>query len=211
MTTPFERTAPPTRWIETQQGETLWAVAARVLGDPERWYELVYLNDLVSPYLTDDPAAVTPGVLLTGSSLKVPGTDLLVVAADDPVAVFGTDIRLYQGRLMLTDATETQPLVDVATVAGTPNLTQAIRLVIDTEIGEAVFHPQYGCGAHTLIGQRETPERTQFAAALVRRAIAADARIARVDTATVSLTGDVLRADVTATAISGATINVVSN
>lgn len=198
----FQRAYDGTRLAETRRGDTLQAVAARELGDPTRWAELVFLNNLRPPYLTDDIHAAGDGVLLTGASLTVPASADFVPAGIDPATVFGTDI-LLSDRLLSADATG-----DIAVVSGNPNLVQAIRHVIATDIGELLWHPAYGCGARALIGQRGTPTAVALADALVRRAVNGDDRISSVTASTTTLAGDTLRSEMTAEAINGVTVHV---
>ena len=60
------------RLVPTRRGDTLQDVAVRELGDAARWYDLAAINDLLPPFLTDDPQQAGPRVLLTGQDLKIP-------------------------------------------------------------------------------------------------------------------------------------------
>lgn len=197
----FEQLAQVARLVKTVRGDTLWAVAARELGDAQRWHELIWLNHLTPPYLTDDPNAASATVLLTGTPLRLPGPATLPTTAVDDAAVFGTDLDLTGGLLHAVDG-------DLGLVAGVPNLVQALRHVLNTDIGELRFHPTYGCGVHRLLGARATPDTLQLAQTLVYRAVQADARIARVVSATTDISGDILNVDLSAMAISGEVIHV---
>jgi phage baseplate assembly protein W len=199
--TDWVRIYPGFRLVETRRGDSLRAVAARELGDAGRWWELVAVNALVPPYLTDDPGQAVAGVLLTGSRLSVPSSADFVPANIDPETVFGSDLRLNRGELTAASG-------DLDLVAGSPNLTQAIRHVLATDIGELVAHPQYGCGARLLIGRKGSPATMMLADGLVQRAVNADARIDSVTSSTTVIAGDVLRVELTARAINGVSVHV---
>lgn len=195
----FEKVVPGTRLAATRRGDTLWSVALRELGDAQRWHELIWINGLKPPYLTDDPNSVTAHVQLTGTSLRIPdAAPALTVTATE---VFGIDLDLTKGHLHLLDG-------DLKTLAGVPNLVQALRHAINTEIGEVRFHPDYGCGVHRLLGAQATPDTLQLARALVYRAVGADARIDQVLSATADLSGDSLTVDLSAMTVTGETIHV---
>lgn len=204
MTDLLREPMPPTRLVQTRRGDTLLRVASRELADPERWYELVFLNGLRPPYLTDDPAAVRDGVLLTGAPLRVPAPADLVTAAVDPAAVFGQDVQLTRGEL-------TTSAGDLSVITGTANLAQAIRHVVATDLGDLLWHPRYGCGAHRLVGQRANPALLQFADALVQRAVNSDPRIDRVSESATAIADDVLRVNLVAVAVNGVSVNAVSD
>jgi phage baseplate assembly protein W len=197
--TDWFRTYPGFRLVETRRGDSLRAVAARELGEAERWWELISANALVPPYLTDDPGQVRSGVLLTGARLSVPSSADFVPASIDPEAVFGSDLRLTRGELTATNG-------NLDLVSGAANLTQAIRHVLVTDIGELVAHPQYGCGARLLIGRRGSPATLMLADGLVQRAVNADARIDSVTSSTTTIDGDVLRVKLIARAINGVSV-----
>lgn len=201
MSDDFTRDYSGFRWVETRRGDTLRALAARELQDASRWWEIASINQLTPPYLTDDPAAVRAGVVLTGARLAVPaGTDL-VQAAVDAALVFGIDVQLTQGRLTATGG-------DLDVIAGAPNLTQAIRHVVQTDLGGLIWHPQYGCGVHALLGQRNGPQAMLMADALVRRAVQRDARIDHITASTTTVGADIVRVELTAMAINGVTVRV---
>ena len=196
----FEREYPGYRLAETRRGDTLQRVAARELGDAERWYELAFINGLRPPYLTDDSESAATGVLLTGATLSVPATTDYVPSHLDPRAVFGTDVRLSNdGRLSATAG-------ELDVISGAPNLSQAVRHVVLTDPGDLVWHMTYGCGVRRLLGQRSDAVSQRLAAALVRRAVAADDRVQSADILDLDVSGDAVRTTVRITAINGARV-----
>lgn len=197
----FSREYPGYRLVETRRGDTLQRVAARELGNAERWYELVFINQLRPPYLTDDSTAAGPGVLVTGSSLSVPATVDFVPSHIDPRAVFGADVRLTRGELTAASG-------DLKLIEGAPNLSQAIRHVVATDLGELVWHPSYGCGVRRLLGRRSDPVSQRLAGSLVRRAVVADDRVQSAELLALDVSGDAVRATVRAAAVTGARVEV---
>lgn len=196
----FERVRGRVRRVETRRGDTLQKVAARELGNASRWSELAGINDLLPPYLTDDPAAVSAKVMLTGSPILVPdlGTTALAQPAPNPEAVFGRDIsnRGQAGMrgLALVDG-------DIATIGGNDNFVQAITNRLETRLRELTFHPSYGNGAFDLIGRAASA----INASLIERAVAADPRVARMEGVTAEIRADVIRITGTAVAVDGST------
>lgn len=201
MTEPGRRAYAGYRLVETRRGDTLRAVAARELGDASRWWELASINALAPPYLTDDPDLADNGVLLTGARLSVPSSVDFVPAHIDPATVFGSDVLLTRGEMTSADG-------DLEVVSGSPNLTQAIRHVIATDIGEILAHPAYGCGARALIGRGNGPASMMLADRLVQRAVNADSRISQVTESHTEIQGDALRVELTAQAINGVSVRV---
>ena len=198
--TDFSRVYEGFRLVETRRGDTLRAVASRELGDPTRWWELAFINALVPPYLTDDPAEASDGVRLTGDRLSVPSSADYVPAQIDPEAVFGIDVALSSiGEMNAADG-------DLVTVAGGPNLTQAMRHVLATTPGGLEMHPTYGCSAWFLIGQKATPAAMRMIDGLIRRAVQADARVDSVTRAESRIDGDALHVEMTAQATNGVSI-----
>jgi phage baseplate assembly protein W len=197
----FRREYQGYRVAETRRGDTLQRVAAREIGDAERWFELAFINNLRPPYLTDDSVAQTDGVLLTGSTLRIPASADYVPSHLDPKGVFGSDLILTNGELIATSG-------DLNLVTGAPNLSQAIHHVVLTDLGDLVWHPRYGCGVHRLLGQKADDIAQRLAAALVRRAVIADDRIQSATVDKLEINGDAIHVQIRANAIDGASIQV---
>lgn len=186
------------RQAPTNVGDTVQAIALRELGDASRWYDLVHVNGLVPPYLTDDLSAAGPSVLLAGQqSIKIPAPAPPASGVADATSVFGTDMSLAGGRLAAAAGG------DFLTVAGVPNLTQALTNRLATHLGDLTYHPQYGCDVYRLLGQGGTATANLFAAAQVAKAVRADARVARVVDAVAVLRGDGITATATAITVDG--------
>src|ERR1019366_965663 len=118
-------------FVLTDYGDTLPVIAARELGDASRWTEIIAMNGMVFPYLTDDPDSVVPGVFLTGTNITIPSSTPGAVTTD-PNTVFGSDIFLSDGFLTVVNG-------DIGLVRGLPNLTQALDNLLDTDQGELLY------------------------------------------------------------------------
>ncbi|EJG5414279.1 hypothetical protein NAD41_000880 [Salmonella enterica] len=196
----FEAQLPQYRLAQTQYGDTLQTVAMRELGDENRWIELVWLNDLLYPYLTDDEAEASPRCLLTGTLIRVPSTqgyDDLTRSQDEPGQIYERDILMKNRRLMLDNSG------DIAVVAGYKNLTQQLRHRINTPMGQLRRHPGYGCRIHELKGKVQGPLLVHLSAQYLKTAIKAEYRIARVLTTEATAQGDAVIATAVGEAIAG--------
>lgn len=186
------------RSVSTLVGDTLERVAMRELGDASQWYDLASLNNLVPPYLVDDPALLGPGLLLTGQDpLLVPSTAPPATGVAQAPSVFGTDCLLQKGQLQAGSGG------DFATVSESANLTQALTMRLGTHPGDLVYHPSFGCRAYTLLGKGGTPVTDQLAAAFVAAAVSGDPRISRAENTVATTVGDVLACSSTAVAVNG--------
>lgn len=200
----FEAALPSFRLVQTRHADTLTSVAARELGDANRWIELVWLNDLTYPYLTNDEAAAGPGVLLTGSKLRVPATVGVPITAADDNEGFERDCILVRKRLTV-DAGG-----DFAVVAGTANLKQQLTHRINTPMGQARRHPQYGCRVWQLIGKVSGPLAGTLGAGYVRAALLSDYRVAQVSSSQAQVIGDRINVTAKAEAKGGGSVDVVT-
>jgi hypothetical protein len=131
-------------------GDTLQVIAARELGDPDRFKEIVLLNNLKPPYISETGG---PGVLKPGDPLLIPkagegGGDTGVrmnkdyeIARDLEFSKksLGVDIRLDDEYDIVF-----ANFGDYDLVAGIENMAQAILLKILYENGSLKRHPQIG-------------------------------------------------------------------
>jgi phage baseplate assembly protein W len=199
----FERTLPPCRLAEIHQGDTLQRIAAREMGDANRWPELVWLNSLTWPYVTGDPERVAPGVLLYGQLIRVPA----------PVGVFTDDAS--RGQVYERDCALSGRLLDVddggdlLVVAGADNLRQQLAHRVTTPAGQATRHPDYGCKVWRLLGTVSGPMAARLGAEYVKSALASDYRVSSVEGASAQVTGDAVHITARAVAIEGGVVDVV--
>ena len=189
----FARELRGYRLADTLRGDTLQAIALRELGDATRWPDLANINRLMPPYLTDDPAAASDRVLLTGSVIVVPASSPVARDAEttSPDDLYKLDLGLVNGDL------DINANGDFLVFNGQANLRQALVHRVITERGELMFHPGYGCLVRAVIGSVNGPTAGVLAGQYVRATLRADPRVREV----VSVTADVL----------GDTINVVAN
>lgn len=193
---------PAYRIAETFHGDTMQAIAYRELGDANRWPDLVALNELRPPFITNDPDLVVPGVLLAGSPIKILVPHPFVPGARSSDDVFLQDVALNDRLLEATEAG------DFLMVSGIPNLKQALNHAMVTERGNLYFHPKYGSMIPKIIGQISSPVAAIMAAEYAKSVVSADERISRVAHATAKATGDKINVEVVAETIYGKRINL---
>ena len=195
--TSFTQSVTGYRSAETRVDDTMQKIAARELGDAARWYDIVALNNLLPPYITNSLASAGPNVIFAGSTILIPSPAPAPSGVADPEAIFGTDCLLQDGQLTANANG------DVATISGVPNLVQALENRLETHPGDLTFHPTYGCKVYTLLGQGADQSTLQLAASFVASAIQADPRISSVEGAAVSVTGDTVAVSATAITVDG--------
>lgn len=193
---------PPYRLAQTHYGDTLARVAARELNDANRWPELVWLNNLIDPYLTDDASLVSSSVLLNGSLIRVPSPQGQPAEYDDLYEVFERDVKLVNRRLV-DDGNG-----DFLVAEGKDNLKQQLEHRIATPRGQLVRHSDYGCLIWELQGAAAGPVADKLGAQYVKSALEADYRVSKVSSVSATTTGDVTKIVANAMAISGETIGI---
>lgn len=185
------------RIVKTHQDDTLHSIAARELGDAKLWQKLIDYNGLVPPYITSDPTQVGPGVLLTGSSIKVPASAPVTTTTTSPDDIFLTDVALTNGRIGASARG------DVATASGYDNLNQALANRLNTPRGRLMMHPKYGSLHQRMKGVANGPTQGVLTANYARGAVKADPRIASIVSASATMSGDVTEVTIVAQPISG--------
>lgn len=198
----FEREMPSYRLAETHAGDTLQRVASREMGDANRWNELVWLNNLSHPYLTDVPEQASDSVLLTGSMIRIPAPTGINTDATELAQVYERDCKMVKRRLV-DDGNG-----DIAVVAGTDNLTQQLSHRINTPRGQLVRHPEYGCLVWLLQGKVTGPTASLLGAQYVKSALEADYRVSSVVRSAADVSGDATRITATAEAIAGGKVDI---
>ena len=201
----FETVQPKYRIAETHYGDDLQAVAAREMGDANRWVELIWLNKLVPPYITDDTRRVTDGVLLAGSLMKVPAPLGLWTDAADTGQVYERDCAMV-GRQLQDDGAG-----DIMVHAGLDNLRQQLEHRLITPTGQARRHPEYGCRVWRLLGSMNGPVAGLLGAQYVQSALEADYRVASVDFSRADVQFDAVKVTARAVAIEGSAVDLVVN
>lgn len=198
----FERPLPNYRLIQTHHGDTLQAVAHREMGDANRWPELVWVNALRSPYITDDERRVVDGVILSGGLLKIPAPQGVWTDAASRGQVYERDAALENKHLAAENG-------DLAVVAGADNLRQQLTHRVVTPRGQLMRHPDYGCRAWRLLGTINGPTAGMLAAEYVKATLAADYRVSKVEESAAEVVGDSIRITAKARAIEGGVVDVV--
>lgn len=203
MSAVFTRALPTFRLVVTEHGDTMQRIAAREMGDANRWPEIVWLNNLSHPYITSDPQRVKPGVLRAGDFIKIPAAAGVYTDGADKGQVYERDCAIPGGQLQV------DPSGDFSVLTGRENLRQQLQHRIATPRGQASRHPEYGCLAYRLIGKVNAPTAAMLGAQYIKSALLADYRVKSVSSATGQVVGDSLKVRATAEAIQGGVVDIL--
>lgn len=184
-------------------GETLQYFAARLLGDAALWTKIADLNRLSPPYVG---ALRGERIAAYGDTLLIPsGTQDAAPTYTSAEDVLQRDVGLSIRGELIADGSG-----DFAQAIGRDNLNQALGIRVRTDPGELLFHQEYGCLAPRFVGNPAIAVNALLAKSFVEKAVLEDDRVARIDLATSSISGDTIRIDVQCTAISSHPINVAT-
>jgi hypothetical protein len=142
------------RQVTLIAGQSLERLAQRELGDSTRWGEIVEINGLKAPYVSDDPNESRDGVLKAGSNILIPAP----VTSGFSQAPEGRENKLTKGMSSLEKNLGVDLKVDknfdlmlsssgdFELVAGADNMSQATILKLSYEPGEVMLYPTLGAG-----------------------------------------------------------------
>jgi len=201
--TDFSKAYTGYRYANTHRGDTLQRVAFRELGDASEWSRLAWFNDLLPPFITDDPALAGERVLLSGSPIRIPATEaesVPIVSTADNVLL--TDCSLANGRLSVDSNG------DLALLTGRDNLKQALSHRFRTDPGELIFHPEYGCRLQRRKGAKNSGSAPLLGRMDIQEAASQESRLKQINSITVTSRGDALAAQVSVTPVSGDSVTV---
>lgn len=145
---------PAVKQIVLPADVDLEQIALDELGDPTRWIEIAELNDLRSPYIVQDRSSTMSNIRRPGDSILVPQNEIFGVSKLAPTkataATIGmSDLEKSLGVDLKVNSNFDLALAnngDLALVAGTANMGQALVLKIQYEKGELKSHPTLGVG-----------------------------------------------------------------
>lgn len=193
------------RLVDVMYGDSLQTIAARELGDASRWIDLANINNLIPPYVTDDPDEASLKVVLSGGSILAPARTS--PSANEGVTeeeICGTDICLVDGDLVEDDG-------DTLCVSGLDNLKQALTLRGATERGELMWHPTYGSSARSLIGTGVSKSSGILAAQYIKSALKDDYRVKSIESSKAFVGGDVVRVECYVVPVVGRSMKIEVN
>lgn len=205
--------------VAVTQGDTLVNLAAKYLGDARLWQHIAVLNGMKPPFvdgLANSPLAGTdeqalPGALGVGDKILIPNFSrppvdlphlpILGVNNDESAEVhlLGRDVALEvvggrEGAPIYGWAIDVEGgSVDVKTVEGVANLSQALQYRLRLERGTNVLYKRMGL--ERVIGFNNTNTDLELARFRVVQCVQQDPRVATVRTVTFTNDVDAVEAD----------------
>ena len=146
------------------------------------------------------PVGDAGNILSSGSTLLLPGANTTTVStgkqtsqtANDPY-YFGTDVAISANGLLSLNTTTG----DLAIIAGTANLNQALRNRFNTPAGSLDFHPNYGNTLDTFIGLNNNGNTGFLAQISATQTALSDPRVTTVKNSSATVSGDSVTIDLT--------------
>jgi phage baseplate assembly protein W len=187
--------------------DTVESIAAHYLGHAARWFDIVLLNGLQPPYISETGA---PGTVGIGDIIVIPTTVAnpasAVGASDKPgLDLLGTDLALVDtalsapGRPVVDLAIDEGTLTDLRVIGGIDNLAQAIQMRLWTESGSMPNHPKYG--VRRSIGVTQTEGFLSMLQINYREALNQENRIQRVPAFRFEVSNDIVEISIDAVPI----------
>lgn len=170
--------------------DLLATIAAREMGDARRWIDIALANDLRAPYISSSgfPDTVGPGDTILIPTLRsnaeienVRSSGNSALGASQYDEMLGRDWMLipHENGWQVTWALEAAGgNVDLSTVAGMPNMEQAIETILNTVRGTCPMFMQLGYV--DVVGKAGTLDRVFEAQLRITEALLRDPRIENV-------------------------------
>jgi hypothetical protein len=147
--------------------------------------------------LYPNPALVLTKVLKVGDMVIFPDPNDYQETIDDSdefASLLGSDMSLGELTHKLSWDSKTH---DFQLVKGVANMRQAIRLRLMIDVGELLYHPEYGDALIGFVGHRSTAIFAALANGKIRDCLSQDIRIYSVENVTVNVDGDACSVDLT--------------
>jgi hypothetical protein len=142
------------RQVRLKAGQSLERLAQKELGDSTRWGEIVEINGLKAPYVSDDPQESRDGVLKAGSTILIPasiingfsqtpqGRENKLTKGMSPLEKnLGVDFKIDKDFDLVLSSSG-----DFELVAGGDNMSQGTILKLSYEPGDVMLYPTLGAG-----------------------------------------------------------------
>ncbi|BAK52968.1 baseplate protein [Bacillus phage SP-10] len=175
-------------------GESLQEISQKYLDTPDRWTDLVVINNLKYPFVVwEERTPETPkNVKTIGEIVLVPVEDdtnplegLHKFEIDDAYdRLLGEDLSLFEDNELVNlrgdeiGEFRATNRGDLRTVKGITNLRQSLVLRLATPLGALLHHPNYGTLLYDYVGDREDYQTQQKIKTEVERTLRSDPRVA---------------------------------
>lgn len=175
-----------TTTVVISKGDNVHSLAARYMGDPDKYRDIILINNLSSPYIKDTVESISDprvkGVLRLGDKIFIPLSGAPTISTqvsesvEYPINVdldeieksYGIDIKLDKNFDI-----ELDPTGDVKLVSSKQNVGQALLLKLFYEIGSLKRHP--GIGTSLSIGEKSP--NIKLVLSQIRQTLSADSRV----------------------------------
>lgn len=178
-----------------QSQDTIQLIATRYSCD---WKDIVKLNDLKYPFISDNTFSEEDSVAHIGSTILIPIMETEVKNVSSVSIenrVYGSDIRFTQHSTHISEPYPVHSeLKDISIVKGVQNLYQACCSRFTVDRGSLVLHPEYGTEIRRYIRNGKGTHKTLTKIKLdARRTLLQDKRIEKITDLDVSFQGGVCR------------------
>lgn len=190
--------AKTSKSVEVGGGDTIQTLAAKYLGDPDKFKELVLYNNLKPPYVDPTGTIISPYVLVPGDKIAIPqesspkSPSNVTTGSAAPINKLLSEVQKNFGiDLKLTDDfdLDVNAFGDVNLLASSQNVAQRIVVKLLLELGSLKRHPEIGVGLS--IGVKSTVDLSVILDR-VRSSLSRDSSIERVIFADVEQQGSSL-------------------